>query len=162
MIQAFKIEIKWSIIYSIAYLLWMYFESRMGWHDSKVGLEPLYNLLFLPISIILIGLAIFDKKRNYYKNEMDWKKGFVSGIILAVLITVLNPIVLYISYNYISPSFFDNAISAAVAEGLPLEKAKAQFNLNTAISNSVFDKLSFGVVISAAVSYFIRTKTHNS
>ncbi|NHN24180.1 DUF4199 domain-containing protein [Flavobacterium jejuense] len=160
MIQTFKIEIKWAILYSIAYTIWMYFESRMGWHSEKVGLEPLYNLLFLPISITLIGLAIFDKKRNHYKNEMDWKKGFVSGIIVSVLITVLNPVVLYITYNYISPGFFENAIKAAVSEGFPLERAKAQYNLNTAISNSVFDKLSFGVVISAAVSYFIRTKNN--
>lgn len=160
MIQSFKIEIKWAILYSIAYTIWMYFESKMGWHDTKIGLQPLYNLLFLPISILLIGLAIFDKKRNHYKNEMDWKKGFVSGIILSVLITVLNPVVLYITYNYISPDFFENAINAYVSEGFPLEKAKAQYNLNTAISNSVFDKLSFGVVISAAVSYFIRTKNN--
>lgn len=160
MIQTFKIEIKWALIYSIAYLIWMYFESKMGWHDTKIGLEPIYNLLFLPFSILLIGLALFDKKRNHYKNEMDWKKGFISGIILSVLITVLNPVVLYISFNYISPDFFTNAIQAATAEGFPLEKAKAQYNLNTAISNSVFDKLSFGVVISAAVSYFIRTKNN--
>lgn len=160
MIQSFKIEIKWAILYSIAYTIWMYFESKMGWHDAKIGLQPLYNLLFLPISILLIGLAIFDKKRNHYKNEMDWKKGFVSGIILSVLITVLNPVVLYITYNYISPDFFENAINVYVSEGFPLEKAKAQYNLNTAISNSVFDKLSFGVVISAAVSYFIRTKNN--
>ncbi|VXC25965.1 conserved membrane hypothetical protein [Flavobacterium sp. 9AF] len=132
----------------------------MGWHNNKVLLEPLYNLLFLPISILLIGLALFDKKRNHFKNEMDWKKGFISGIILSVLITVLNPLVLYITHNYISPDFFNNAVNASVIEGLPLEKAKARYNLNTAISNSVFDKLSFGVVISAVISYFIRTKNN--
>lgn len=160
MLQNFRIEIKWAIIYTIAYTIWMYFESKMGWHDSRVLLEPLYNLLFLPISIFLIGLALFDKKRNHYKNEMDWKKGFTSGIILSVLITVLNPVALYITHHYISPDFFDNAINASVAEGLSLEKATARYNLNTAISNSVFDRLSFGVVISAAVSYFIRTKNN--
>ncbi|WP_159780342.1 DUF4199 domain-containing protein, partial [Flavobacterium sp. 9AF] len=144
----------------VIYTLWMYFEKSMGWHNNKVLLEPLYNLLFLPISILLIGLALFDKKRNHFKNEMDWKKGFISGIILSVLITVLNPLVLYITHNYISPDFFNNAVNASVIEGLPLEKAKARYNLNTAISNSVFDKLSFGVVISAVISYFIRTKNN--
>ena len=158
MLQAFKIEIKWAILYSIVSLLWMYFEKSMGWHDEKIMLQPLYNLWFLPVSILVIGLGLFDKKRNHYKNDMDWKQGFVSGIILSVLITVLHPVVLYITHTYISPTFFDNAIVASVSEKFTLEQAKAQFNLNTAISSSVFEKLSFGVVIAATISYFIRTK----
>lgn len=158
MLQSFKIEIKWAILYTIASLLWMVFESKMGWHDSKIGLQPLYNLLFVPISAFIIGLALFDKKRNFFKNSMNWKQGFTSGIILAVLITVLHPSVLYITHTYISPDFFQNAIKAVVSETYTLEQAKAQYNLNTAISNSVFEKLSFGVVIAAIISYFIQSK----
>ena len=158
MLQAFKIEIKWAILYSFVSILWMYFEKSMGWHDEKIMLQPLYNLWFLPVSILVIGLGLFDKKRNHYKNDMDWKQGFVSGIILSVLITVLHPFVLYITHTYISPAFFDNAIAASVSDKFTSEQAKAQFNLNTAISSSVFEKLSFGVVIAATISYFIRTK----
>ncbi len=158
MLQSFKIEIRWSFLYTIAYLLWMVFENKMGWHDSKIGLQPLYNLLFVPIGAFIIGLALFDKKRNYFKNEMNWKQGFISGIILAVLITVLNPVVLYITHTYISPNFFQNAINASVSETYTVVQAQAQYNLNTAISNSVFEKLSFGVVIAAIISYFIQTK----
>ena len=158
MLQAFKIEIKWAILYSFVSILWMYFEKSMGWHDEKIMLQPLYNLWFLPVSILVIGLGLFDKKRNHYKNDMDWKQGFVSGIILSVLITVLHPFVLYITHTYISPAFFDNAIAASVSDKFTSEQAKAQFNLNTAISSSVFEKLSFGVVIAAIISYFIKTK----
>lgn len=158
MLQSFKIEIKWSVLYTIAYLLWMVFENKMGWHDSKVGLQPLYNLLFVPIGAFIIGLGLFDKKRNFFKNNMNWKQGFISGIILAVLITVLNPVVLYITHTYISPDFFQNAINGSVSETYTLAQAQAQYNLNTAISNSVFEKLSFGVVIAAIISYFIQTK----
>ena len=56
------------------------------------------------------------------------------GIILSVLITVLNPAVLYITHNFISPDFFDNAINASISDTFTLEKAKAHFNINTAIS----------------------------
>ncbi|UOX33451.1 DUF4199 domain-containing protein [Flavobacterium sediminilitoris] len=156
--KKFEIEIKWTIIYSLVYIIWMYIEKLLGWHNESILYQPVYNLLFTPVSVFLFTLALIDKKRNYYKNEIDWKQGSISGIILSVLITVLNPAVLYITHNFISPDFFDNAINASISDTFTLEKAKAHFNINTAISNSVFEKLSFGVVISATISYFIRTK----
>lgn len=158
MIKSFKIEMKWAIIYSFTYILWMYFEKQMGWHDENVRFEPIYNLLFTPISVFIFILCLVDKKRNHYKGDLDWKQGVVSGIVLSVLITVLNPAVLYITHNYISPEFFENAIQAAVGKNMTLNEAKAHYNINNAISNSVFEKLSFGVVIAAIISYFVKTK----
>lgn len=158
MIKSFKIEMKWAIIYSLAYIIWMFVEKQLGWHNESVRYQPIYNLLFTPISVFLYTLCLVDKKRNHYKGELDWKQGIISGIVLSVLITVLNPAVLYITHNHISPDFFQNAIEAAVGKNITLQEAQAHYNINNAISNSVFEKLSFGVVIAAIISYFVKTK----
>ena len=34
--KKFIIEAKWAIIFSIALILWMYFEKSMSWHDEKI------------------------------------------------------------------------------------------------------------------------------
>lgn len=158
MYKTFKIEIKWAIIYSIIYIIWSLFERQMGWHTDKVLFHPVYNLLFLPLSIFILILALVDKKRNFYKNDISWKQAFISGIVVTVLITSIYPVVLYIVHNYISPEYFEKAIEATVPKKFTIEEAKAYYNINKFISNSVFDKLSFGIVITACISYFIKTK----
>lgn len=153
------IEIKWGIIFSISALLWMFLEKSLGWHDKLIGKQPFYTLLFGIVAILIFILAIQDKKRNYFKNDMDWKQGFITGCIISLIAALLSPLSQYIIYTFISPNFFQNAINFAVEnKRMSLESAEAYFNLKSHIFQAVSDRLSIGIVTSAIVAYFMKTK----
>lgn len=159
--EKFKIEFKWAVIYSICLLIWMYFEKTMGWHDEKVKFQPIYTMLFGIIIIIIYVLALLDKKKNYYNNFIDWKQSFLSGAILSLLVALLTPIVLYITFEYISLEYFTNIINYKIQNSkMTLEDAKKYFSLSNYIYTNAFSALSNGIVISAIISYFIKSKSN--
>jgi hypothetical protein len=157
--KKFTIEIKWAIIFTIAGLLWMFLEKKLGWHDALIAKQPIYTMLFSIIAIIIFVLAIKDKKSNYYENDMDWKQGFLSGSIVSLIVAILSPLSQYIIMEIISPNYFQNAINnATLNNNMSLETAKAFFNLKSYIFQAAFGGLSVGIVTSAIVAYFIKTK----
>ena len=157
--EKFKIEFKWAILFSISSLIWMYFEKIMGWHTEKVKFQPIYTMLFGFIAIIIYACALINKKKTYFNNEMDWKQGFLSGAILSLIIAAFTPIVQFISYEYISPDFFTNMINYKIQKTqMPLEDAKKYFTLSNYIYMNTFSSLSYGIVISAIISFFIKSK----
>jgi uncharacterized protein YacL len=159
--EKFKIELKWAIIFSVSLLIWMYFEKTMGWHDEKVKFQPIYTMLFGVIAIIIYVLALLNKKKNYYNNKIEWKQGFLSGAILSLLIAILTPVVLYISFKYISPDYFTNIINYKIENSkMTLEDAKKYFSMSNYMYTNTFSTLSNGIVISAIISYFIKSKTN--
>lgn len=150
----YAIEIKWATIFSIAYLIWMLIEKLLGYHSDKALQEPLFNLLFIPISVLLFYLAIKDKKKVIFNGEMEWKEGFASGIVLTLLLTVTTTVVVMLTFNIISPDYFEIAVNSSDNKIV----AEMNHNLPTFIKNNIFDKLSFGVVIAAIMSYILKTK----
>jgi uncharacterized protein YacL len=159
--EKFKIELKWAIIFSVSLLIWMCFEKTMGWHDEKVKFQPIYTMLFGVIAIIIYVLALLNKKKNYYNNKIEWKQGFLSGAILSLLIAILTPVVLYISFKYISPDYFTNIINYKIENSkMTLEDAKKYFSMSNYMYTNTFSTLSNGIVISAIISYFIKSKTN--
>jgi len=157
--KKFAIEIKWGIRYFFAYLVWVYVEKMSGYYSEKIDDYLLYSILFTFIGIFIYVMAINDKKKNYFNNNMDWKQGSVTGIFMTIVIAILMPLCQIIIHKGIAPEFFPNMIANSVAKGTKLEDAKAYFNLSSYIFQSVFSALSFGVVISAIVAYFLQTKT---
>ena len=159
--EKFKIELKWALIYSICLLFWMYFEKTMGWHDEKIKFQPIYTMLFGLVSIIIYVLALVDKKKNYYKSTIDWKQGFLSGAILSLVVAILTPIVLYITFEYISPAYFTKIISYKIENSkMTLEDAEKYFSLSNYLYTNTFSTLSNGIVMSAIISFFIKSKTN--
>lgn len=156
--KKFAIEIKWGIRYFFAFLVWTYVEKRSGYYSDKIDDYPLYSSLFLIIAIFIYVMAIKDKKKNYF-NNMDWKQGSVTGIFMTIVIAILMPLCQIVVHKGMAPEFFPNMIENAISKGTTPENAKAYFNLSSYIFQSIFSTLSFGVVISAIVAYFLQTKT---
>lgn len=155
----FKIEIQWGILFSLAFLIWMIIEKTTGLHSTSIAKQPLYTNLFGIVAILLYVLALRDKKRNFFQGNMDWKQGFISGIILTAVITVLSPLCQYITNTFISPEYFTNAIQYATEHNrMKMEDAIVYFSLRSYIMQGIFGTLSMGVVTAAAVSYFIKSK----
>lgn len=155
----FRIEFRWALIFSMAQLAWMYFEKTIGLHDKHIGQHAIYTNLFALIAIIIYVLALKNKNNDFYNGSMDWKQGFISGIILSVFIAIISPLSQYIISTYISPEYFQNIIDFAVENGkMTRENAEGYFNLNSYMLQSAFGALAMGVVTSAIVAFFIKSK----
>ncbi len=153
-----KVEIKWAIIFFIVGLAWMYFEKAMGWHGPKIEQHPIYTNLFAIIAIALYVFALRDKKASL-GGTMTWKQGFIAGVIISLIIAVLTPLSQYLTHNVITPEYFPNAQAKAVELGkLSQEEAEAYFNLKTYIIQSAMFAPIVGIVTSAIVAIFVRSR----
>ncbi len=152
-----SIEIKWGILFSIATLVWMIIENTTGLHDVYISKQAIYTNLFAIVAIAIYVLAVKEKKHLFFKGIMTWKQGFLSGVILSIVIAVLSPIVQYITFNYISPFFFENIIKYAVANKVQTqEQAILYFSLKSYILQGIFNSLSMGVITAAIVALFLK------
>jgi len=157
--KKFAIEFKWAVNFSIASLLWMIVEKSTGLHDVHIDQYFIYSNVFALVAVGIYFFALLDKKKNFYNNNIDWKQGFISGIILSFFIALLSPMVQYVSFIYISPKYFDHFIAHAVAnKSFTLEQAKAYYSINSYILQGVSMALSMGVITSAIVALVIKTK----
>lgn len=155
------IEIKWGILYSIATLVWMIIENSVGLHDEHINKQALYTNLFGLIAILIYTLSIREKKYLYFKGEMTWQQGFISGVVLSLVISLISPIVQYITYTFISPNFFTNYINYAVANKIQTQaQAEVYFSIKSYMIQSVFGGFSMGIIIAAIVALFLKTKNH--
>ena len=160
--KKFAIEIKWAINFSIATLIWMILEHSLGWHDQNIAKHALYTNIFAFVAIAIYFMAINDKKKNFFMGNMTFRQGFVSGVILSIIIALLSPIVNFITFEYITPNFFENMINYAVANKIQTQtQADDYFNINSYLLQGFFGSLSMGVVTSAIVAFFLKSKLKN-
>lgn len=157
--KKFSIEIKWGIIFSLISLLWMFMEKGLGWHDENIAQHAIYTNLFAVVAIVLYILALLDKRKNFYNGKMTWSQGFISGIIISIVVAVLSPLAQYVTHEFITPDYFSNAIEYSVESGaMTREAAEEYFNLTSYIIQSFFFALVVGVVTSAIIAFFVKKK----
>ncbi len=154
--KKFEVEIKWALIISTLSVIWFLLERIIGFHDTYITYQLLSSFTFFLVTIYLYYLALKEKDTSFYHSKMQWKQGFISAIYISFLLALFSVLCYYICYVFISPDFFENAIKNATKNNANnLENATNYFNLASYIKQGVFSSLSFGVVIGAAVSYFL-------
>lgn len=157
--QNFKIEIKWAVIFTLSLLVWMMLEKAVGLHDEHIGKHAIYTNLFALVAIVIFVFALREKKKNFFNGAMTWIQGFISGIIISVVIAILSPLAQYIISTLITPQYFQSVIDYAVDNGkMTRENAEAYFNLKSYMLQSAFGSLAMGVVTSAVVAFFVKSK----
>lgn len=156
------IELKWAAIISVFYCIWAFIEKSTGNHQDFNNIIILALLFILLTSIITLG-AFLDKKKNFYQGKWDFKQAFRFGLFLTGLAALLNPIAHYIIHNSISPEYFNNLIEYQVNKGrsskIELEKI---YNFDNTMYQNMRDILSFGIVLSAILAYFLKTKNYTA
>lgn len=156
--KKFAIEIKWGIRYAFLWILWLFIEKSSGYYEAKISDHALYSLLFGFVTLFVYFVAIKEKKKYFFKGEMSWKQGCVTGIFLTIVMAILTPFCQIIFHKAIAPEFFPNMIEYSVSKGNSREMAESYFNLSSYIIQSIFATLSMGVVTSAVVALFLQTK----
>ena len=159
MMRKFSIEFKWGIQFSILALVWMILENSVGLHDQYIAKQAIYTNLFGIVAVAIYFLALRDKKKNYYAGNMDWKQGFISGLILSFMIALLSPLVQYITYTYITPDFITNIKAYAVLHKVQTpQQAEIFFSMKSYILQGIFGALSMGVITAAMVALIVKNK----
>ena len=155
----YRIELKWALIFSAMSLLWMALEKITGLHDVHINLHPVItNLVAIP-AILVYVLALRDKKKNFYAGQMNYLQGLISGLIMTAIVTILSPLMLYIVFTFISPGFFEQIISYSLSHQLmPEQAARNYFNLRNYIQQALIGTPFMGLLTTAIVVYFIRTR----
>jgi hypothetical protein len=157
--KKYQLEIKWGLIFTAVALLWMLFEKGMGWHGEKIAQHPTYTNIFAVLAIAVFVFALLDKRKQL-GGHMTWMQGFVSGVIISVIVTILSPLAQWLTHTVISPEYFSNAIAYSVETGLvSQEEAESFFNLQSYLVQGAIGSLMLGVVTSAIVALFVRKKS---
>ncbi len=157
--KKYKVELIWGILFILVGLLWMIFEKTMGWHDVHIDKHATYSLFIAPIAIAIYVFALLDKKKSFYGGKMSYLQGFVTGMIITAIVVLLNPLSQYITSTYITPDFFKNVIAYSVSSGqMDLQAAEAYFNLKNYMMQSVIGAAVMGLITSAVVAIFVKSK----
>ena len=156
--RKFKIEIKWSLIFIVVLLIWMGIENIAGLHTVHIDKHMYYTNLFGIVAIIVYTLALIDKRSNIFNGRMTWKQGFISGMIITIIIACFSPLTQLIIHKIIAPTYFQNAIKHGISLGKDPDILANYFNLRSYIFQSLFSTLSMGIVTSALVALFVKKK----
>jgi len=153
----YKIEIKWGIIFTVMMLLWMVLERLAGLHDEHIDKHMIYtNFVAIP-AIVVYVLALLDKRKNFYNGVMSYKEGFISGLIISLIVTIFSPFTQYITSTIITPEYFANVIKFTVSEGeMSQVDAENYFNLQSYIYQVIIATPIMGIITTAIVAIFTK------
>lgn len=151
-------EGKWALIFVGATLLWMVLEKAVGLHGPHIDQHPIHTNLFALIAIAVYVFALREKKKKSFGGQVTYREGFLSGLIMTGIITIVSPLTQIIIHRLISPEYFTNARAYAVETGLLTEEvAEKTFNLNNYLAKSTLGTLIMGIITTAVVVLFLRS-----
>jgi len=157
--KKYQIELKWALVFVGMTLIWMIGEKLLGYHSEKIDQhEVITNFIAIP-AIAVYVFALLDKKKNFYNGQMSYIQGFISGIIISIIVSGISPLTQYLTSVVISPEYFPNIIKYVVESGKStLADADSYFNLTTFIQYGVVGALGMGIFTSAIVAIFVKSK----
>ncbi len=156
-----KTEIKWAVIFTVVALLWMFAEKQSGLHGKYIDYHFYLTNLFAIPAVVVMVLALQDKKKNFYQGQMSYMQGLVSGVVLSLFIALLSPLAQWITSYVITPEYFPNVIKRSVELGYfkTTEAAAASFNFKSYAIQGAIGALVMGVLTTAITMIFIRSKS---
>ena len=111
----YRIEIKWAMVFVLMTLSWIVIEKLSGMYTTNIDKHAIVtNIIAMP-AITVYVLALLDKRRNYYHGAMTYKQGFVTGLIITLIVTAFSPLTQVIVNEVIAPEYFPNMIAYTVA-----------------------------------------------
>lgn len=155
----FSIEIKWGILFTLALIASAIIEKEAGLYSSRIDYYLLSTLFFAPVGLAVYILALREKKKIYFKGDMNWRQGFFSGVMITAVVALLVPLQKNVIYRVIAPEFFANAVLHNIKGGRTRAEAESYFNLASSIYDGISLTLSTGVVASAALAMLLKSKT---
>lgn len=161
----FKIALKYGVLIVLFSLVWIGLEYLIGLQTDYVEFHPLVTLLTLVIPLLLIYFGIREAQRSF-TSYFSYADAFKTGVAIALVVAVLNPLLQWLCYTLVFPGFFEslqaNSEAHQLALGVDLEVARAQaveeYSLGRYLWQSFIGTLVGGILISAIMAIFVRDK----
>ncbi|MCK6614384.1 MAG: DUF4199 domain-containing protein [Ignavibacteriaceae bacterium] len=155
--STYSVEIKWGILFVLMQLAWMIAERLAGLHDVHIAQHHIYsNFVAIP-AIAVYVFALLDKRRSFYGGYMTFKQGFISGLFITLVVTLLSPLTQYLTSEVISPEYFSNVIRHSVESGMMTQQqAEEYFNLKSYLMQVVIATPLMGLITTLIVAFFVR------
>ncbi len=155
-----KTELRWALVFCGTMLAWMVLERAVGLHDEHIDKHMVYTNLFAIPAILVYVFALRDKKHNDLGGVMSYRQGFVSGMIVSVIIMLLSPGLQWIISTLITPNYFANVIEYSLSTGYHETRAEAEayFSLENYMMQSAIAALIMGLVTTLIVAAFVRSR----
>lgn len=154
--KKFEIELKWATAFTAISIAWVYLEKYMGYHDEMVSKQGMFSLLLIIPQALIYLVSIRQKRERYYNGTITWQKAFLSGVVLSAVIAGLSPAAIYLMAEIISPAFFSNIVEYQAAQGVARENLEQIYNLNSFISQAIFNNLATGVFLAAIIALILK------
>ncbi len=153
----YQIEIKWAILFVLMSLLWMLSEKMLGLHSTHIDKHALYtNFIAIP-AIAIYVFALLEKRKLFYQGKMTYLQGFVSGVLISLIVMVFSPLTQYITFEWITPQYFTNAIDFVVREKKMTQEEAANFyTLQSYIVQGLMGAPIMGLMTTAIVAIFTK------
>ncbi len=88
---------------------------------------------------------------------MTYHQGFLTGLIITLIVTVLSPLSQYVTSTFITPEYFPNAIEYSVHEGkMTQQAAEEYFSLKNYLVQGLIGAPVMGILTSSIVALFTR------
>lgn len=159
MFHRVALEAFWALIFIAAMVAWMLIERMVGLHSVYIEHHPLFTNIFAVIAIAIYVLALRHKRERFYDGVMSWQQGFYAGLVITLIIALLSPLTQWVIHTLITPYYLINAATYAVENDvMTASQAAEYFNLTAYIIQAFFGALILGVVTSAVVAFFLRTR----
>lgn len=156
--KKFEIELKWAVAFTAISIAWVYLEKYLGYHAELVSEQGMFSLLLIIPQALIYIISIRQKRERYYNGTITWQKAFLSGVVLSAVIAGLSPGSIYLMAEIISPAFFSNIVEYRAAQGVPREGLEQIYNLNSFISQAIFNNLATGIFLAAIIALILRKK----
>lgn len=162
--NSIKTEIKWAFLFSIMSLGWMVLEKASGLHGKYIDYHLYLTNLFAIPAILMMVLALKEKKALRYGGHMSYSQGLKSGVILSLIIAALSPLTQWITSYIITPEYFPNVIKRSVELGYfaTTAEAEAQFNYANYALQGAISALVMGIVTTAIAMIFLKSPAKTS
>ena len=156
-----RIELKWALIFAGVTLLWMLLERVAGLHDQHIHLHMVITNLFAIPAIVMMTLALREKRRVFFDGSMSYLQGVKAGALVSLFIALLSPGTQWVISKVVTPKYFSNMNAYSVEAGHYETEAAAAayFNLGTYMVQSAAGALIMGLLTTAVVMIFLRSRS---
>lgn len=152
-----KIIFKYAVIFVILSFVWNCLELAVGLQGKYISIHPYFvTPFFIILTSVIYYLALRDK-RNDNGGKITFGNAIVLGLILTLVILIINPIFLYVFYQFINPDFFNAFIGNDVQSGkLSISEANDYYNMTNFIVRGSLYRFVMGML--AAIIIFLCMK----
>jgi hypothetical protein len=147
--------LKWGGIYALLMMIWPLLESILGFHNSWLEYHVLFtSVKYLP-ALLIFYRSLTAARHRQGKNPFPYSKAFVAGLRTTACASVLTPIAMAVSLQFLTPHFLSTMETFMVQEQwMTVEAAANYFKFSTYLIQWSVATPAVGLMLTAITAVF--------